>query len=99
LSEIERKPKAHLPAYLHCGVNTDEGVLMRKNNGPRSIANQLGELFTASIEGNVFSQPSSAVFEWLNQQNVTTWNSVRPANSILSGEDYQKVWMKLNGMQ
>ncbi len=49
LSEIEKKRMANLPAYLHYGVNTDEGVLMRKNNVPRSIANRLGELYSASV--------------------------------------------------
>lgn len=99
LSEIEKKRMANLPAYLHYGVNTDEGVLMRKNNVPRSIANRLGELYSASIGGEIFSQPSNAVSDWLGQQNIETWNRVRPAESRLSGQDYRRVWMKLNGIQ
>lgn len=98
LSDIEKKRMANLPAYLHYGVNTDEGVLMRKNNVPRSVANRLGELYGASVEGKLFSQPSSSVADWIGQQNVETWNAVRPANSELSGEDYKKIWMKLNGL-
>ncbi|MEQ8554574.1 MAG: DEAD/DEAH box helicase [Cyclobacteriaceae bacterium] len=98
LSDIEKKRMANLPAYLHYGVNTDEGVLMRKNNVPRSIANRLGELYGTSVEGQIFSQPSSSVTDWIGQQNVGTWNEVRPANSPLSGEDYKKIWMKLNGI-
>lgn len=99
LSEIEKKRMANLPAYLHYGVNTDEGVLMRKNNVPRSISNRLGELYSASIGGEIFSQPSNSVSDWLGQQNTETWNRVIPAGSRLSGEDYKKVWMKLNGIQ
>mgnify|MGYP006270743005 CR=1 FL=1 len=99
LSDIEKKRMANLPAYLHYGVNTDEGVLMRKNNVPRSIAKRLGELYGASVEGQIFSQPSSSVTNWIGQQNVGTWNEVRPVNSPLSGEDYKKIWMKLNGIQ
>jgi len=98
LSNIEKKRMANLPAFLYYGVNTDEGVLMRKNNVPRSIANRLGELYGASVEGQIFSQPSSSVSDWIGQQNVGTWNEVRPANSPLSGEDYKKIWMKLNGI-
>lgn len=30
LSDLEKRKIANLPAYLHYGVNTDEGVLMRK---------------------------------------------------------------------
>lgn len=97
LSEIEKKRMANLPAYLHYGVNTDEGVLMRKNNVPRSIANRLGELYSASVEGAIFNQPSSAVNNWLSQQNNNVWDGARPVGSTLSGQDYKKIWMKLNG--
>ena len=99
LSEIDKKRMSNIPAYLHYGVNTDEGVLMRKNNVPRSVANRLGELYSTSIEGQIFSQPSSYVNDWIGQQNVETWNEVRPAISQLSGEDYKKIWMKLNGVK
>jgi len=99
LSEIEKKRMANLPAYLHYGVNTDEGVLMRKNNVPRSIANRLGELYRNSISGEIFNQPSNAVSDWLFQQNIETWDRVVPTGSRLSGEDYKMVWMKLNGIQ
>jgi hypothetical protein len=99
LSDIEKKRMANLPAYLHYGVNTDEGVLMRKNNVPRSIANRLGELYSVSIGGEIFSQPSDSVIGWLNQQKIETWNKVRPTGARLSGEDYKKVWMKLNGIK
>jgi len=98
LSEIEKKRMANLPAYLHYGVNTDEGVLMRKNNVPRSIANRLGELYSESVGGEIFSQPSSSVYDWINRQDTDTWNRVRPSGSRLSGDDYKAVWMKLNGI-
>src|SRR5690606_38226873 len=65
LTEIEKKKMANLPAYIHYGVNTDEGVLMRKNNVPRSIANRLGELYSASVDGEIFTQPSNAVNNWI----------------------------------
>ncbi|HTI60103.1 DEAD/DEAH box helicase [Mucilaginibacter sp.] len=97
LSDLEKKKMANIPAYLHYGVNTDEGVLMRKNNVPRTIANKLGELFNAAVEGEIFTQPSSKVSEWLTNQSLEVWNQVIPANSTLSGEEYKKVWAKLNG--
>lgn len=99
LTDVEKKRMANLPAYLHYGVNTDEGVLMRKNNVPRSIANRLGELYSASVGGEVFSQPPNAVSGWLSQQSIEIWGRVRPAGSRLSGQDYKRVWMKLNGIQ
>lgn len=97
LSEIEKKKMANLPAYLHYGVNTDEGVLMRKNNIPRSIANRLGELYNASVNGDIFNQSSDAVNTWLNQQTNDIWDGVKPVGSRLSGEDYKRIWAKLNG--
>ncbi|MCO6494552.1 MAG: DEAD/DEAH box helicase [Bacteroidetes bacterium] len=97
MSEIEKKKMANLPAYLHYGVNTDEGVLMRKNNVPRSIANRLGELYNASVNGEIFNQPSDAVNNWISEQSTETWNNVKPIDSRLSGEDYKRIWQKLNG--
>ena len=98
LSEIDRKRMANLPAYLHYGVNTDEGVLMRKNNIPRSIANRIGQLYNAAVNGEIFSQPTDSVNNWLRNQGRETWDSVRPASSSLSGEEYKRVWEKLNGI-
>lgn len=98
LSEIDKKRMANLPAYLHYGVNTDEGVLMRKNNIPRSIANRLGQLYDAAVNGEIFSQPTDSVDNWLRNQDRETWESVRPAGSRLSGEEYKRVWEKLNGI-
>jgi hypothetical protein len=98
LSDIEKKRMANLPAYLHYGVNTDEGVLMRKNNVPRSIANRLGQLYSASIGGEIFNQPSDSVSDWLGKQTIETWNKARPSGAKLSGQDYMRIWMKLSGI-
>ncbi len=97
LSEVDKKKMANLPAYLHYGVNTDEGVLMRKNNVPRSVANRLGGLYSDSVRGDIFDQPSDAVNDWLQRQTDETWHSIRPDGSRLSGEEYKRVWKKLNG--
>lgn len=98
MTEIEKKKMANLPAYLHYGVNSDEGVLMRKNNVPRSIANRLGELYSASVNGEIFNQPSDVVSDWISEQPTETWNKVKPVGSLLSGEDYKRIWGKLNGV-
>ena len=98
LSEIDKKRMANLPAYLNYGVNTDEGVLMRKNNIPRSIANQIGQLYNEAVNGEIFSQPTDSVDNWLRGQGRDTWESVRPAGSRLSGDEYKRVWEKLNGI-
>ena len=98
LEEIEKKKMANLPAYLHYGVNTDEGVLMRKNNVPRTIANKMGNFYKNEIgEENIFNVTTSDISEWLKNQNNNVWNESAPRNSRLSGYDYKKIWKKLNG--
>jgi superfamily II DNA/RNA helicase len=98
LSAVDKKRMANLPAYLHYGVNTDEGVLMRKNNIPRSIANRLGQLYNEAVNGEIFSQPTDSVSNWLKDQGGGTWESVRPVGSKMNGEEYKRVWEKLNGV-
>ena len=98
LSETEKKQMANIPAYLHYGVNTDAGVLMRKNNVPRSIANSLGSIYSDSVKGEVFSQSSNEAAEWLESQVSNVWEKARPAGSRLSGEEYKRIWRKLNGV-
>jgi replicative superfamily II helicase len=99
LNDTEKKRMANLPALLHYGVNTDEAVLMRKNNIPRSIAKKVGELYNASCRGQIFAQSSNEVSIWLNSLNSITWESVRPPNSVMTGTDYKRVWEKLNGVE
>ncbi len=99
LSDIEKKRMANLPALLHYGVNTDEAVLMRKNNIPRSIAKKVGELYNASFGGNIFTQSTNEVNAWLNSLDPHTWESVRPTRSVMTGADYKRVWEKLNGAE
>jgi hypothetical protein len=99
MSENEIKRLANIPAYLHYGVNTDEGVLMRKNNVPRSIANQIGKVYKDTVGGDIFNQPTAEVSNWLTSQAVTVWEEAKPVNSLLSGSEYQKIWKKLNGIQ
>ena len=69
-----------------------------KNNIPRSIANRLGALYVSTLNEEIFDQPTSKVSNWIKQQNIDAWNEVRPTNSQLSGEDYRRIWMKLNGL-
>ncbi len=44
LTEDEIRLVKNIPAMIYYGVNTEEGVVMRINNVPRSIANKLGEI-------------------------------------------------------
>ena len=50
---------------IHYGVNSDEAVLLRKNNLPRSLASRMGELFRASVGDDIFNQSSTSIRTWL----------------------------------
>ncbi|MDH7604335.1 MAG: DEAD/DEAH box helicase [Melioribacter sp.] len=96
LSEIEKKKMMNIPAYIFYGVNTDEGVLMRKANVPRSIANNLGNVYKQQFGDEIYNVNTSQVIKWLNSQKIEVWEKALPANSKLSGEEYIKIWKKLN---
>jgi len=99
LSEVEKKRMANLPALIHYGVNTDEAVLMRKNNIPRSIAKTVGELYSASVGGEIFGKGTSEITTWLSGLDSATWEHVRPRNARMSGTDYKMIWEKLSGIR
>ena len=99
LSELDKRRLQNLPAMIHYGVNTDEAVLMRKNNIPRSIATRLGELYKAKYGGEIFNQNSEEITNWITELRNETWEGVRPSDSVLSGSDYKKVWQKLTGVE
>ena len=98
LSDEEKKKLANLPAMIHYGVNSDEGVLMRKNSVPRSIASRMGELFKASVGQDIFNQSSNTIKTWLNELGSDRWNSTSPDNVRMTGDDYKKIWRKLSGL-
>lgn len=98
LSETEKKKMMNIPAYLLYGVNTDEGVLMRKANVPRSIANNLGSIYKQQVGDELYNKKTSMVQEWLKNQGEDVWQSVVPSNSKLNAGEYQRIWKKLNGV-
>lgn len=99
LSDTEKKKMMNIPAYLLYGVNTDEGVLMRKANVPRSIANNLGSIYKQQVGDAIYNKKTAMVQEWLKNQGEDVWQSVVPFNSKLNAGEYQRIWKKLNGVQ
>lgn len=98
ISDEEKKKLANLPAMIHYGVNSDEAVLMRKNNVPRSIASRMGEIFKASASDDIFSQSSNNIKTWLNELDNDGWNDTCPENVRMTGNDYKNIWKKLSGI-
>ncbi|MEA3293493.1 MAG: DEAD/DEAH box helicase [Euryarchaeota archaeon] len=95
LSEHEKRQINIIPAMIYHGVNTEEGVLMRMNAVPRSIAEQVGEELRKSTD-----QKSTTVHEaraFLKQMDQSVWNRIPPKNSYLSGTEYKRIWRILSG--
>ncbi|HOQ12388.1 MAG TPA: DEAD/DEAH box helicase, partial [Spirochaetota bacterium] len=96
LSEVDKKKMMNIPAYLFYGVNTDEGVLMRKANVPRSIANKIGLIYKNIVGEEIYNVKTTTVSSWLKEQRLEIWEQARPTNSPLTAEEYKRIWEKLN---
>lgn len=93
LTEDEIRNLKNIPAMVYYGVNTEEGIVMRINNVPRSIANKLGEIYKMKNED---ISPRSA-YEWLKNISISIWDESVPSNKSISGADYKRIWEKLSG--
>ena len=81
---------------IYYGVHTDEAILMRKNNVPRSIAPQLGDLYKDKIQ-NIYESRSKDVSEWLLGLKEVQWDGLISKHKNISGRDYRDIWVKLSG--
>lgn len=98
LSEQEKQNLNSLPAMLYHGVRSQEGVLMRMNSVPRSVAEAMGAEFKAHIKNtNVLESPRLAS-EYVQSLQAQDWERLKPASSEMSGKDYQDVWKRLSGL-
>ena len=95
LSEHEKRQINIIPAMIYHGVKTEEGVLMRMNAVPRSIAEQVGEELRKSTDQNSTTVHEARTF--LKQMDQSVWNRIRPQNAYLSGIEYKRIWRILSG--
>lgn len=96
MSEEDKRKMQNIPSMVCYGVNTDEAILMRSNNVPRSIAIKLGEIFK-SQNNDIYSLNSLEVNKWLEQLTDEQWNSAIPRGVEITGSDYKKIWLQLTG--
>jgi replicative superfamily II helicase len=95
LSEPEKRQINMIPAMIYHGVQSEEGVLLRMNAVPRSIAESLGNVMKNSI--TKANRTVQDVRTFLKQSDISTWEEAKPHSSSLSGEDYQRIWKILSG--
>lgn len=98
MSDDDKRRLNNLPAMLYHGVRTEEGVLMRMNSVPRSIAERAGEDFkNQSGDISAAFSPTHAG-DYLKSLKAEDWARLKPNNSAMSGEDYQQIWKRLSGV-
>jgi superfamily II DNA/RNA helicase len=86
-----------LPAMIYHGVRTEEGVLMRMNGVPRSIAERMGANYQANPAAAGGSSGIQKVRQFLTSADIQIWNHARPADAPLSGREYKEVWKIISG--
>jgi len=95
LTEPEKRQINMIPAMIYHGVQSEEGVLLRMNAVPRSIAESLGSVMKISTaKANCTIQDARA---FLKQAGISTWEEAKPQASSLSGEEYRRIWKILSG--
>lgn len=97
LNEDERRQLDALPAMIYHGVRSEEGILMRMNSVPRSVAVKVGALYRKSNGTGENYHSVGHAREFLKEMDAATWGRVRPASAALSGDGYRRVWSILSG--
>ena len=96
LSEVDRNRLNLIPAYLYHGVDTEEAILLRMNQVPRSVAASLGKQMRLDGGANRVFTVSEAR-DFVKGLGTSEWQTARPKGSTLSGTEYREVWKILSG--
>ena len=95
LSEEEMQKAANLPAMIYYGVNSDEAILMRMNNVPRSVAAEMGVEYKKNFD-NIYKQSSYEIRQWIEGLSFDKWNEFAKNKKGMTGGDYRAIWKVLN---
>lgn len=97
LSPVQKRQIDLLPAMVYHGVKTEEGVLMRMNGVPRSIAERMGEHYRLTGTAHEGGAGIQAVRQFLSTADIEIWNRARLENAPLSGQEYRDIWKVIAG--
>lgn len=86
-----------LPAMIYHGVRSEEGVLMRMNGVPRSIAENMGHFYRSYDRSEGASPGIHQVRQFLEKADIATWNQSRPSGAKLTGQEYKELWRVIAG--
>jgi hypothetical protein len=96
LSEEEQRSINLLPAFLYHGVDTEDAVLMRMNQVPRSVAKSIGETMRKA-NGTDREITVQEARQFIKGLRADEWDRLKPTNAALTGSQYREVWQKLSG--
>ena len=82
---------------IYHGVSSEEGVLMRMNSVPRSVAPQVGAMYREAGGTEEKRYSIGHAREFLQGMDAAAWDRARPSDAALSAADYQRVWRVLAG--
>jgi replicative superfamily II helicase len=99
LSDEQKRHINLLPAMIYHGVRTEEGVLMRMNSVPRSIAETMGESYRQAAGESAQKTSIHAARDFIASAEIAVWNKARPGNSPLSATEYRDIWRVLSGVE
>ena len=85
-----------MPAMIYYGVRSEEAILMRMHNVPRSISEQIGGLYRNQTEQNGRHARTADVLSWLDELPDDQW---KPTGKSASGSQYKQIWRMLSGIQ
>lgn len=99
MTDHEKNKLQNLSAMIYYGVNSDEAILMRMNGVPRSIADNIGKLYLDEYgSGTLYKSNSVGVIKWLNDMDVSKWNSSILPGKGISGSEYKQIWKQISGI-
>ena len=96
LTDSEKRRINMIPAMIYHGVRSEEGVLLRMNSVPRSIAEALGSIMKESVSREQHHTVQDTR-DFLKQSDSSAWEKAKPESSPLSGEEYKRIWQLLSG--
>ncbi len=97
ISDAEQRQINSLPAMMYHGVKTEEAVLMRMNQVPRSIAESLGKSFRTEMGAKWDEANVQDARMYLHDLKNDEWSKHAPKKTKLSGTEYRDVWRILSG--
>ncbi|MCK9263775.1 MAG: DEAD/DEAH box helicase [Deltaproteobacteria bacterium] len=96
LSADEKRKINLLPAFLYHGVDTEDAVLMRMNQIPRSLAKELGQQMRRNADSTQTLTVSDAR-DFVKNLDNEGWQQAIPPQSTLNGRQYREIWQLLSG--